>query len=779
MSPSTSKRALPVFLAVFLAGFSAFSAQIIFLRELLVVFYGNELSLGVVLGCWLFWTGLGSLGLGRIADRFRSPVLILAAVQTLLAFVLVLTLPAIRSAKLLLGLSPGQIAGYGPIFLVSFSVLSLTCLLNGFLFALGCRSYDRVSGGPAADPSLRPARGLGLVYIAEALGSTAGGLLTSLLLIRLLDSMPLLTLMGMLNLAAAGVLLLAGRGRRRARGFLIAWSAAAVFALVVLISGRTKVLDRLSRQWQWRGFKLEKIENSIYGNLVVTTRENQFSVFENGLLVFTYPDQSTAEESVHFALLQHPAPRRVLLIGGGMGGGLGEILRHPSVEEVTYLELDPAIIRLAGEFLPPRARRLLSDPRVEIVYGDGRLHLERSAEKYDLVILNLPDPLTAQINRFYTREFFKLARSRLRGGGVLGFGVTSSPNYVSGELRNFLGSLYRTLDGVFPALVIVPGGTNYFIAADSPAYLTDDHRILEERVGERSLDLRYVRGYYLADRMSRERIEYLREMIETAPRARVNRDFHPISYFFNVVFWSSYFAGETGGWLIRFLQKALVIRWWWFGLPATLALLAFPFFRLRALRSRGGWVLGPVFTSGFSEIVFQVVVLLAFQIFYGYVYYKLGLLLTLFMVGLALGAGTVTALFPRLRNDYRVLLVTQVAICLYPLLLPAVFSLLAAARGTAVVFIVGERIIFPLLPLTAGFVGGFQLPLAGRIYLRERKQVGLVAGLTYGADLFGACLGAVAVSALILPILGVNATCYAVSLVNLASLIVILGYRPR
>ena len=773
------KRTFPLFLAVFLAGFSAFSAQIVFLRELLVLFYGNELSLGVVLGCWLFWTGLGSLGLGRISDRLRAPARVLAATQTLLAFVLVLTLPAIRAARALLGLAPGQIAGYGSIFLVPFSVLSLICLLNGFLFALGCRSYDRISEGRAVDPSLRPARGLGLVYIAEALGSTAGGLLTSLLLIRLLDSMPLLTLMGVLNLAAAGFLLLSRLSRRRSGILTAVWAGAAVLALAALLTGRTKSLDRLSRRWQWRGFRLVRIENSIYGNLAVTTRENQFSVFENGLLVFTYPDESTAEESVHFALLQHPEPRRVLLIGGGAGGGLGEILRHPPVTGVTYLELDPAIIRLAQEFLPPGERRFLTDPRVEIVHGDGRLFLEQAEKEYDLVILSLPDPLTAQINRFYTREFFALARARLREGGVFGFGVTSSPNYVSGELRNFLGSLYRTLEGVFPEVVIVPGGTNYFIATDGPAYLTDDYNLLEERVRERGLDLRYVRGYYLADRMSRERIEYLRGMIETAPRARVNRDFHPISYFFNLVFWSSYFAGETGGWFIRFLQGALVIRWWWFGLPAALALFLLPLFRRRAARSRGGWVLWPVFTSGFSEIVFQVVVLLAFQIFYGYVYYKLGLLLTLFMVGLALGAGTVTALFRRLRNDYRVLLLTQAAICLYPLLLPAVFSVLASARGTAGVFALGERLVFPLLPLTAGFVGGFQLPLAGRIYLRKRKRVGLVAGLTYGADLFGACLGAVAVSALILPILGVNATCYAVALVNLASLVVILGYRPR
>ncbi len=149
-------------------------------------------------------------------------------------------------------------------------------------------------------------------------------------------------------------------------------------------------MAELSLTRQWQGFNLEKVENSIYGNLAVTGRKNQFSLFENGLLVFTHPDLQTAEESVHFAMLEHPAPRRILLIGGGVGGSLREILRHPSVSEVTYLELDPAIIRLAGEFLEPSEAALLTDPRVEVINGDGRLYLERERKKYDLIIVNLP-----------------------------------------------------------------------------------------------------------------------------------------------------------------------------------------------------------------------------------------------------------------------------------------------------------------------------------------------------------------------------------------------------
>ena len=772
MRSNHSSKYLPLFISVFVAGFTALSAQIVFLRELLVLFYGNELSLGVVLGCWLFWTGIGSLLLGRLADRFRSTAAIFSFLQTLLAISLVLTLLAIRSVKLFLDLSPGQIIGYVQIFMASFAVISVYCLLNGFLFSLGCRIYEKIPGGGLN----RASRGLGLIYIMEALGAVAGGLLTSLVLIRTISPMVLVGILGGLNLAAAGLLLFTSAPRRKALPGKALWLAVAAASIVAVAAGGFGKLTEISLSWQWRGFKLEKIENSIYGNLAVTGRENQFSLFENGLLVFTHPDLPSAEESVHFAMLEHPDPRRVMLIGGGVGGSLREILRYTSVSEVTYLELDPAIIRLAGEFLEPSEAACLTDPRVKVINGDGRLYLDRERKKYDLIIVNLPDPFTAQINRFYTREFFVLARSRLRPGGILSLGVTSAENYISGELRNFLGCIYKTVNVVFPALVVIPGGSNYFLASDTADYLTDDYAILEERSRERRLDLKYVRGYYLADRMQRSRIDYLRRMLETAPRVRLNLDFHPICYFYDMVFWSSYFAGEAGGWFSRLLTAALIMRCWWFLLPVGLALILFPLFRRRRSRTRGAWVLWPVMTSGFSEIVFQVVVLLSFQILYGYVYYKLGIILTLFMVGLVLGGGAITAILPRIRDEHRLFFITQIAICLYPLILPVIFYLLAASPGEMMRRL-GENIIFPALPVAAGFIGGFQLPLAGRIYLRGRKRMGLVAGLTYGFDLLGACLGAIVISALILPILGVAATCYAVSFLNLTSLIVIRAYR--
>jgi len=321
---------------------------------------------------------------------------------------------------------------------------------------------------------------------------------------------------------------------------------------------------------------------------------------------------------------------------------------------------------------------------------------------------------------------------------------------------------------------VIPGESNYFLASDNGRQLTDSWRLLEER--SRGLNLKYIRGYYLSDRLRPEKISYLRKKLTTASHARINRDFYPICYYYDLVLWSSYFSGGREGWWGRLLRQAIILRWWWFLLPALAALLLAPILRKRRERSRGGWALFAVFTSGFSEIVFQVVVLLAFQILYGYVYYKLGIILTLFMVGLALGSWMVSRKLGKIKNEYRSFVLIQIGICLYPLLLPEVFSGLSH-NAVLLPTWAGENLIFPLLPLISGFLGGFQLPLAVRIYLSGREKLGEAAGKVYGFDLLGACLGAVLVSALILPIMGVAATCYVAAFFNLSALIVVLAFR--
>jgi len=195
--------------------------------------------------------------------------------------------------------------------------------------------------------------------------------------------------------------------------------------------------------------------------------------------------------------------------------------------------------------------------------------------------------------------------------------------------------------------------------------------------------------------------------------------------------------------------------------------------RRSSYRVRPAAVLTAVATTGFAEITFQVITLLSFQIIYGYVYYKLSIILTSFMIGLIFGGWWVTKIIERGRGNFRGFIWLQIFICIYPLILPLIFLGFAGSSGKFSTYL-GSNIVLPFLPIIAGFIGGFQFPLANKLYLESREGLVRAAGLTYGLDLFGSCLGALLVSIFLLPILGILRVCLLVALLNLVSLVLLL-----
>src|SRR5208337_4592030 len=111
--------------------------------------------------------------------------------------------------------------------------------------------------------------------------------------------------------------------------------------------GWPQSLEANSQERFWRGLQLVATRNSVYGSLAVVGTEGSRSVYENGVVLFNVPDPAAAEEAVHYALLEHPSPRSLLLIGGGLNGSIAQALRHTSLERIDYVELDPAILDLA------------------------------------------------------------------------------------------------------------------------------------------------------------------------------------------------------------------------------------------------------------------------------------------------------------------------------------------------------------------------------------------------------------------------------------------------
>ena len=296
--PTANKPASAVRTALALIGFSAVIGQIVLMRELIVVFNGNEMSLGIMLATWLFWTAAGSSLSSRLALDESNARRAVAALECLLAFSLPPTIWALRASKTIFQTVPGELVGPAPMLLASLVCLSLFCLVSGALFVAAARMVETecaVSARIAA----------GSAYLLEAAGSGLGGILASIVLLRYLESFQIATIVALLNLCMAAVLIFPMRRRQLAalRG-LTALPRDFSNGLCCAAGGQG------SQERLWQGFHLVATRDTIYGNLAVTQTGNIRSIYSNGVILANAPDENAAEEAVHYALLEHPAPQK-------------------------------------------------------------------------------------------------------------------------------------------------------------------------------------------------------------------------------------------------------------------------------------------------------------------------------------------------------------------------------------------------------------------------------------------------------------------------------------
>jgi spermidine synthase len=625
-------------------------------------------------------------------------------------------------------------------------VLAPLCLLGGTLFTLGARLA--VEQGSTA----------GRAYVWESAGAVVGGALFSFALIRWLDPFQTALLVAAVNLAVALWVYLSTRLPTPTPPHPHTLLPLGLFALLLLCSlplGHS--LHTATLRWQWSD--LAFAADSLYGRLTVQARDGQRVFFQNGLLAFetqgTFP-----EEVAHFPLLAHPDPREVLLVGGGVAGDVREILRHPAAR-VTYVELDPLLIEAARAHLPPEDGAALDDPRVTMVLTDGRLYVKQAKRNFDAVILDLPEPATGALNRFYTREFFEEVRAVLAPGGVFALGLPSAENYWSPELARRNGSVYHTLRAVFPQVVVLPGEHNFFLASDGS--LETGPAVLARRLAERGVETRWVTPEYVAYVFTTDRFAGVQAKLAATAGVRTNRDLAPICYYYDLALWLSRFYPSTGSGQAPILRDAFeragLLNLWWVAVPLGMAVV------LVRWRRREWSIPFAIATIGLAEMALEVVILFAFQVLHGTIYAQVSLIVTAFMAGLALGgaAGQRVAVSGQQLagsgwGGRRALVAVQLGVAIYSGVFPLVLSLPIST----------PTLLFPLLALVAGALTGTAFPLAVALM---RGSPARAAGALYGADLVGGCLGALLGAVLFVPLLGIPQTCAAIALVGLAGLL--------
>jgi spermidine synthase len=671
-----------------------------------------------VLGLWLLLMGVGAW-VGHSSERLRDQFTALGVIQILIAVLplaQVFLLRALRNVVFIRGAA----VGVSETVAAAFVLLLPYCLVAGYALTLACSILVREQG-PA---------GIGRAYVADSIGSIVGGILFSFVLVRSLDHIAILVCPAVLNLSLAVLLSWRvkgsgneGRGARATLKVLFGLALALGTGLVAV--ALLWDLDDLSTRMQYPRQRIVGRANSPYGKLIVAESDGQFDFIENGIPITSTRDDQHVEETVHYAMAQRPEARRVLLVSGGISGTAREILKY-DVQGVDYVELDPLILALGKRYLPAN----LADSRIRVINTDGRLFVKQTSEKYDVAIIDVPAPATAQLNRFYTVEFLEEIKRVLAGDGVVCFALGQYENYVSPELARMLSSACLSLKQSFRNALAIPGSRVFFLASDGPLFVD-----IAERIEQRDIKTKLVNRHYLEGMLTADRMADLASA--TAQPAEMNRDFEPILYYYHLRHWMSQFNFQFG-----LVQAGL------------LGLLGFYLVRLRG----SSLVL---FASGFAASALEVVLLLAFQVLCGSVYHQVGVIVTVFMCGLALGA-----LVTNRRTNLGVGSLSWLALAIagFAALLPFVLPLLSRMGGSAASLALVKGII-ALLTLVLATLVGMQFPLANRL---EFDGTAAGASRLYTADFVGAFLGALLACTLLIPVIGVVGVCLLTAGLNVA-----------
>ncbi len=683
-------------------GIASVATQLVTIRELLAQFQGNEFVIALILFNWLILGGAGTL-LSRIFtghSRLATPEK-LAWISFTLLCLSVFQVMAIRELRDVF-FAQGASVGFYPTLVYCFCTIAPYSLVIGFVLPYSLFVIRNII------PSCPGAR----VYIADNIGDIAGGALFSFLLVHLTTPFQSLLLAG-LPLLITACLLFPSETRCRPKPVLGAGLTLAVLLSGVLLEYRT--LAPLQG-------KLAFYRESCYGRIEVHQDREQFTLFLEGKPVYSNNNPALAEETIHYTMAQTEQTRHILLISAH--SGIMKELEKYSPDKIDYLEIDPDVTSALFRF-----GLLKKINGLHIINQDGRAWLMNSKNVYDAIIVSLPEPETFQLNRFFTDRFFKLAKQRLSPGGVLGFSVKGFENYLPEPQRQKISSLFNTAAESFRHIIMLPGGNIFFLCSDT--LITAD---IPARLNEKKIQTNYISSFYYGN-VTTERIASLNELVDRDQP--INQDLSP-----------SLIRLMFSQWFLKFSSS-----------PAGFAAILVVIFLIYLLRiTKEEFVL---FSTGCMNMGAEILVIFAFQIFFGYIYLQIGLIITIFLAGLLPGAWLGETFIQKKRGT---LVITDIML------------IIVTGFFIAAVYSFGDRLpVF--FYLFTGFLFsiacGCQFPVA--LHLSGDSDNAAVR--MFSADLVGAAFGTIAASLVLIPFVGIIWTAVILLCLKIISLLVIiLGY---
>jgi spermidine synthase/Na+-translocating ferredoxin:NAD+ oxidoreductase RnfG subunit len=733
-------------------------AQTLLFREFLTAFEGNDISVGVFFGSWLLWVGVGAVVIrrwSRLADALLRHIELLFLVYVPALVVQLLLIVQVRE---LAGVASYELMSVQGLLFWSLLVNAPLSFVTGLLFPLACRWVERTQSFPVSR-----------VYVLEAVGSFIGGIAVTLLLVLHVDALRILFL-AVVALSASVLWAIAADRRSRITGVFVPLLLLALAVVCLVgnadraVSGRLRLVTwtRLLPRDSFRGVLHTAQAEYLYGEY-----RGQWVVVRDGAACETLPNLESAGQTAAVALCQKPDARRVLVIGSGLAL-CRRFLSLPQIEQVAWAHADGEYVARVQEHVPPQWR--IEDSRFQPVAVELRRYLRSTSSRFDLVVLSLPDVTSSAFNRYFTMQAFTQVKAALSPGGLLAVSIVGGENVLGAELAGLGGSVKLTLAEVFTHLVLVPGDETWLLASDSPD-LTGDPATLRDRFAAvpGAQDLFPPAGLlsvYLPDRAAQAMERYEKTGLPKA--LLVNRDERPLTHLYGLLL-ASRQSGASVTQFVRLLALSgllpflapiavfLALRTWSLGRGPVLA-VARPTERQSSFDS--SFLL---FSTGWAGIAVVIVLMYLYETRFGSLYLHVGVISSLFMAGLTVGAVVVGWLIRKARSDQ------SARVGLLPWLLLGVIVLHGLALAGMAWGLVDRQAgygSFAAAFALAGLCSGGYWPLAAARLAAAGYHSGEAGSRLETADHLGACLGGLTASVLMVPVLGARA-----ALLVLASLL--------
>jgi spermidine synthase len=712
---------------LFLVGLLAILFQIVLLRELNVAFYGVELVYALALAAWMAGGAAGA----AFAPRWRAATP--GRVAGLLMAVAV-ALPAdvalVRASRLVLGGIPGA---YLP-FDRQLLALAASTLPPAFVLGLAFRG--------AAHLAAATGRTLAQSYAIESAGAVVGAAAATAAFAFGGQTFTVAVLTAGLVPSA----LLAAAAKE-------AWGPAGAALLLVVALSTTTTAGRLASGLDlpmtvWTHSDVVETRDSPYARVTAAVGGSQTALFLDDVLVFE-SEAARQEELAHLTALQHPVPRRILLLGGSVEGLEHELRRH-APERLDIVELDRVYVGIATRRLRLASHAVFADPREFL----------RRGTKYDVIVVAMPQPTSGQSSRFYTSEFYAECQRRLAPGGVLGFRLELPEDVLTSLAALRAASVVEAVRSAFPFVEVLQGTSAIVLASAAP--LSPGADVLSERWRARGLDTRLVTPAYLRYLYENERRAELARRLRAA-RAPMNRDARPVCYQFAVLTWlAKFYPGilriDAGALNLSLVQWPVI-------LPCALGFLCLFLAARRWAAARTTLLAG---VAGFAGMALETVLLLDYQARSGALFERLGALMTAFMAGMAIGAWQADRSMRSaersgrtpLRPGSRGVAVSAVALlaCLSATVALIVRSSTAAPgfAGSAVMLFAAGAVVSAIFASASAASHGTDGSGFGRLY---------------GADLAGGAAGSLLAGLVLVPLAGAVPTTWAVAALSVLALL--------